>query len=635
MDEDEDTSSTSSTMTTDARALRRVFESFGIRVRVTDEEHSDGDDDSTVLAEARDDAEDDREGESVLRPHEPYPSTLAEYHAVKGIVQDTRWPIFLERLWFAIVNAGGGTMGAVIVYRHYAASLPFRDANNIAIGTAIADELFTAFGATCPKPTEEILRMIGKAAGQVASNGADIEASFDHLVWSIIFFVGTATLVAFPFVNYASGGRVDARKQLRIISLGFLSAFGSQSLKEGTALFLDNASGPLAPRLSEPRVTARVPRINRMLRFYERSDVYPSWAIEISSHIRGILETRREVDCGEAQVQKLLEENRQKREEELKEEENMLTTENNRLLKERLTGDRGANIMNGLFALGQPAIQGFIGMTARRVPSLLNRQFASSTGDAELNDAAVRREGSPTMEEYLDFLANLVFYSIVHEGRTKTQTKKEYAFEHVYFSSTGTPNSAAEAFLDALNAWNNASDNNHLFDGECENELFRCHHIDPMPVAEPKESIDRPEDLFRMKQMSNVSVAYGRGGKNPSVLHWRPPGDLNAKDVTENIDEATSSAALASIRSRYARLKRDNDWTGWYYLLTLATAEKRDEPQRLLRFYEVTDSSGNVATVPVLRHAPELSVQRTSNNTGHAHDVDNKDQLPDLMIRGN
>ena len=108
-------------------------------------------------------------------------------------------------------------MGAVIVYRHYAASLPFRDANNIAIGTAIADELFTAFGATCPKPTEEILRMIGKAAGQVASNGADIEASFDHLVWSIIFFVGTATLVAFPFVNYASGGRVDARKQLRIM----------------------------------------------------------------------------------------------------------------------------------------------------------------------------------------------------------------------------------------------------------------------------------------------------------------------------------------------------------------------------------------------------------------------------------
>jgi len=219
-----------------------------------------------------------------------------------------------------------------------------------------------------------------------------------------------------------------------------------------------------------------------------------------------------------------------------------------------------------------------------------------------------------------------------HKGLTKTHRGKSYNFKHAYHSSTGEENAAAEAFLDALNAWNNLSDNNHLTDVECKKKTDDCHRSDPVSVGKVNEAVDRDEDLFRVKQMSNVSVAYGQGGDKPSVVHWEPPDELNATDVTDGIDETMRSAALASIRARYVELKNTKKWTGWYYLLTLATALKTKQDQRLLKFYEVTDSGGDVATVPVMRHAPELTVKHTSG-TGHAEDIEGKNQLSALMTR--
>lgn len=221
---------------------------------------------------------------------------------------------------------------------------------------------------------------------------------------------------------------------------------------------------------------------------------------------------------------------------------------------------------------------------------------------------------------------------IDYEKRTQTQGGRSYGSKHAYHSSTGEENAAAKTFLDALNAWNNLSDNNKLSDDECKKKPDVCHPSDPVSVGEVNESVDRDVDLLRVKQMSNVSVAYGQGGNNPSVVHWEPPTNLYQKDVTDDIDETMRSAALASIRARYVELKNTEKWTGWYYLLTLATALKRKKDQKLLRFYEVKDSDENVAIVPVLRHSPELTIQNVkANNPTHGEDIKNLEQLKRLQ----
>lgn len=233
--------------------------------------------------------------------------------------------------------------------------------------------------------------------------------------------------------------------------------------------------------------------------------------------------------------------------------------------------------------------------------------------------------------EYADAVAELVFELflwIPYVSKATTQDgKTTYDSIHGYFSSTGRENAAAEAFLDALNAWNTLSDNNKLSPHECPSG--RCSASAPITVRDRKHAVDRPEDLGMVRRMSNVSVAYGEG---TSVQHWNPldPAEFaNVAEVTDTTTESMRSAAWANIREGYARLKKGTrNRPGWYYLLTFAMALKGSGPnkkeQELLRFYEVTDREGNVATVPVLRHSPELTVEYVKNGKGM--DVTNDDQ---------
>ena len=221
-----------------------------------------------------------------------------------------------------------------------------------------------------------------------------------------------------------------------------------------------------------------------------------------------------------------------------------------------------------------------------------------------------------------------------HNGTTETQGGKTYEFEHVYFSSTGRANAAAEAFLDALNAWNTLSDNNKLSPHECSSG--RCSATAPITVKDRKHAVDTPQDLDMVRRMSNVSVAYGEG---THVQHWdplKPAQFANVVDVDKvaNVEEVTDttatesmkSAAWEKIREGYARLKKSvHNLPGWYYLLTFAELKNQD----VLMFYEVRDIEGNVATVPVLRHSPELTVQHTRN--GHNYAVKNSNELEDLF----
>lgn len=218
---------------------------------------------------------------------------------------------------------------------------------------------------------------------------------------------------------------------------------------------------------------------------------------------------------------------------------------------------------------------------------------------------------------------------------TRQDGKTTYESRHVYFSSTGRENVAAEAFLDALNAWNTLSDNNKLSPHECPSG--QCSATAPITVEDRKHAVDTPQDLDMVRRMSNVSVAYG---ERTSVRHWNPldlaefANVAEVEEVTDTATESMKSAAWEKIREGYARLKRsDHNRPGWYYLLTFAMALKgsgRDKKdQKLLRLYEVRDREGNVATVPVLCHSPELTVQHTRNGLNDA--VKNSNELERLF----
>ena len=201
---------------------------------------------------------------------------------------------------------------------------------------------------------------------------------------------------------------------------------------------------------------------------------------------------------------------------------------------------------------------------------------------------------------------------IPYVSKATTQNgKTTYESRHVYFSSMGRANVAAEAFLDALNAWNARSDNNKLSPHECPSG--QCSATAPITVEARNYAVDTPQDLDMVRRMSNVSVAYGEG---TSVQHWNPldPAQFanveEVEEVTDTATESMKSAAWEKIREGYARLKKSaHNRPGWYYLLTFAELKKQD----VLMFYEVKDIEGNVATVPVLCHSPEMTVQHTHN----------------------
>jgi hypothetical protein len=265
-----------------------------------------------------------------------------------------------------------------------------------------------------------------------------------------------------------------------------------------------------------------------------------------------------------------------------------------------------------------------------------HRQFGDDCGD-----------GICTSQEAFEELNSLIAFFLqerewlTYESVAKTQKKKEYKSRHAYYSPNGIRNGAAEAFLDALNAWNNLSDNNHLSDNECDNKP--CPATESIKVDGANGAIDKDEDLGMVKRMSNVSVAYGKSegsgnNKKYTVVHWDPLNDPKITEATEvtDVDDTMRSIAWVKIRDGYVRLKRSKDnMKGWYYLLTYASALKSKqyrtvrEDQNLLRFYRVKDSDGNFAFVPVLRHSPELTVWYY-NKTGNTEDMKEFDEYAQI-----
>jgi hypothetical protein len=368
-----------------ANELLKIFESFGVRVRVEDRTSSKKATIENVLTLGSDDASNER-----------------RLSVASAIVGDERWSNFVEKLWLVVVNAGGGATGAFAFYLHYASALPFLE-SEVATVAQIVEEFFTVFEPTCPTAGHTIGKLFTEGAGNLASNGADLEASLDHYVWSTIFLVGAATLVAFPFANYVSGGKVDARTQFKIISRGIFSILVSSSSRMTLAWILDDGGGPLRSLLAKPELTRSIPRVTREMRFFERSGAYPTWALDLSRQLRVALEAKRSWDCGEAEQRRLLEENQKKTERELAEtleRNNSLTEENNRLLRDRVTTEQSANLINGLWGLVQLGVPAALqGRLQGALP--WQQQFVINAGD----DPDMRSD--VTMEEYLDFLARL------------------------------------------------------------------------------------------------------------------------------------------------------------------------------------------------------------------------------------
>ena len=321
------------------------------------------------------------------------------------------------------------------------------------------------------------------------------------------------------------------------------------------------------------------------------------------------------------------------------------------------TGKEGVFFLNDIVSLGTRIGRDVVAKAERDWAWYWNRD---NTENDAIGKMFIVGSGQSEKERmcFLDFLTEIHEFIeeeirsifphrwIPYVSHAKTQDgKRTYESTHVYFSSTGRANVAAETFLDALNAWNNLSDNSNLSDDEC--ARLNCSATAPITVETRNEAFDRPEDLHMVRRMSNVSVAYGKSAaktaKTRAMRHWDPPlSDSKIQgvvaDITKDetkIDDAMRSAAWAKIREGYARLKEQthDESKGWYYLLTLAMVLKgrgrNKVDQNLLRFYEAKDPEGNVAVVPVLRHSPELTVQYTNKNGGK-EDIKEMSQLEEL-----
>jgi len=635
----------------DTDALQKIFESFGIRVRVDD---GGGPEMSgeTMQAAAGNNGDDDDDAESNLAVDDTGKTVaqglanIAKYTKrraiVEAIVRDLRWPNFLEDLWFAVVNAGGGAAGAFMFYKHYISALPFLESKEATV-VQIVNEFFTVFGPTCPTANNEMGKAIVNGVGRVVSNGADLEGALDHLVWSSIFFVGTATLVAFPFANYVSGGRVDARTQFRIISLGIVSALGIDSLKNGVALVSKDKddAGPLASFFSYPGLTTRVPRINRVVRFYERSGLYPPWAKDLSRQLRAALEATRFTDCTSAEKQ-LSEEKEIMREQgerqtRVLERGNDLMERQNRLLAEQIQDKRTANFLNGLWVLGNN--HGTLEALGRTAFAALGyHQFAITAGDAE-EDAIAEPDDTLTMKEYLDFLARLGMESVAEPEPAKMQTyesETSVGKKVVHHYAAATRSELAEKFLDTLNCWNLLGYRDKKFYSMVTDYGDHEHALNTEEFKGVRFCVDDHELLSQLARLPNTALSYtptkGRVGLNGQcTLKKFQPEPATAK--TSNID----------VREKYHDVIREileRMFAGWNEMtavdrngLKALWHSGHDGSAYALYLLEDEENEQEVI-VPVLRHEPSKTNTMASKGKpttlgGRSNSLDGKNHRAD------
>lgn len=538
-------------------------------------------------------------------------SNARSQSVVNAIVEDERWPNFVEKLWLVVVNAGGGAAGAFAFYSHYASALPILESETATVAQ-IVTEFFTAFEPTCPTAENTVEKLFAEGVGSLASNGANLEASLDHYVWSRIFFVGAATLVAFPFANYVSGGKADARTQFKTISRGILSIFVISFNKVTTLAWLfDDGGGHLRSLLAKPKITSTIPQLTREMRFLERSGVYPAWALKMSRQLRKDLEKRRLSDCGQAEQQRLLDEKQRELEErrvEAIERQNSLTEENNRLLQQRITGKQSANLMNGLIGLARlvgpvvgPAVAHLAGGGAGALPW---RQFVINAGD----DAETR--GDVTMKEYLDFLARLGEEVVAEPEPAKTQTydsTNALGKRIVHRYAAARPSRLAEKFLDTVNCWNLLGYRGGKFNSRV-TEYGKHRSLGTETFKGQVSCFDDHEVLKQMVLLPNVALSYtptsGVVGINGecTLRKFDPTSAIERKSRPDVMNDGYREAirdVLGKLFDGWNEMKataddgRDGKWHSGH-----------DGSAYALYFLDDAEN-GQEVVVPILRHEPK------------------------------
>lgn len=191
-------------------------------------------------------------------------------------------------------------------------------------------------------------------------------------------------------------------------------------------------------------------------------------------------------------------------------------------------------------------------------------------------------------------------YRGTHDPKSKPKTNDQklnkYKFKHYYIAAGR--NKAAERFLDQLNEHNNRSANATLREKEMNGPVL----TEGMLVVNKTSEVDEEGDFLKIKHMANMNAGFCRTDDQAlKIYHWQP--DKKYPGLRNNDMEALFADKLVD---RYVKLKKENNWIGWYYLFYVAFIDKK-----ALKIYEVTDESGGKAYVPVMLHMPALTIQHT------------------------